>query len=143
VIRNDVFAQSDRPVCRPESGEAVREPAAADFRRIGDGKLARLRLVAGLTGIGLDELVQRDAQRQLRRVTAITLVSALTVVVLSTLLFVAINARNEADRQRQQAEGLIEFMLTDLRTRLEGVGRLDVLESVNTRAGLLCRTGRS
>jgi CHASE1-domain containing sensor protein len=96
-----------------------------------------------LTGIGLDELVQRDAQRQLRRVTAITLVSALTVVVLSTLLFVAINARNEADRQRQQAEGLIEFMLTDLRTRLEGVGRLDVLESVNTRAGLLCRTGRS
>lgn len=117
-----------------EAEEAVREPAAADFRRIGDGKLARLRLVAGLTGIGLDELVQRDAQRQLRRVTAITLVSALTVVVLSTLLFVAINARNEADRQRQQAEGLIEFMLTDLRTRLEGVGRLDVLESVNTRA---------
>ena len=42
-----------------------REPIAADFRKGGDGKLARLKLVAGMTGIGLDELVQREAQRQL------------------------------------------------------------------------------
>jgi tetratricopeptide (TPR) repeat protein len=111
-----------------------REPIAADFRRGGDGKLARLKLVAGLTGVGLDELVQREAQRQMARVTAITGLAFISIFVLAGLLVAAISARNEAERQRQQAEGLIEFMLTDLRTRLEGVGRLDILGSVNHRA---------
>lgn len=111
-----------------------REPIAADFRKGGDGKLARLKLVAGLTGVGLDELVQREAQRQLARVTAIAGLALVSIVILAGLLVAAISARNEAERQRQQAEGLIEFMLTDLRTRLEGVGRLDILGSVNQRA---------
>lgn len=112
----------------------AREPIAADFRKGGDGKLARLKLVAGLTGVGLDELVQREAQRQLARVTAITTLAVVSTLVLAALLIVAISARNEAERQRQHAEGLIEFMLTDLRSRLEGVGRLDILGSVNERA---------
>lgn len=43
-------------------------------------------------------------------------------------------ARRDADFQRDQAEDLIEFMLTDLRDRLEPVGRLDVLEAVGSRA---------
>lgn len=115
--------------------EGNREPIAADFRKGGDGaKLARLKLVAGLTGLGLDELVQREAQRQLRRVTAITLGALALALMLGLLLIFALNARNEAERQRQQAEGLIEFMLTDLRTGLQGVGRLDILRSVNERA---------
>ena len=111
-----------------------REPIAADFRKGGDGKLARLKLVAGMTGIGLDELVQREAQRQLARAMAISAMAFVSTLVLAALLVVAVSARNEAERQRQQAEGLIEFMLTDLRTRLEGVGRLDILGSVNERA---------
>ena len=114
--------------------EGGREPIAADFRKGGDGKIARLKLVAGLTGVGLDELVQREAQRQLRRVTAITTLAVLSALILAALLIAALSARNEAERQRQQAEGLIEFMLTDLRNRLEGVGRLDILGSVNDRA---------
>ncbi|MFO1330652.1 MAG: protein kinase [Rubrivivax sp.] len=40
----------------------------------------------------------------------------------------------EAQRQRVQAEGLIEFMLGDLREKLTPVGRLDVLDSVGARA---------
>lgn len=111
-----------------------REPIAADFRKGGDGKLALLKLVAGLTGVGLDELVQREAQRQLTRAMAITTTAFVSALILAALLVAAISARNEAERQRQQAEGLIEFMLTDLRTRLEGVGRLDILGSVNQRA---------
>lgn len=111
-----------------------REPIAADFRKGGDGKLARLKLVAGLTSVGLDELVQREAQRQLARITAITTLAVVSTLILAALLVAAISARNEAERQRQQAEGLIEFMLTDLRSRLEGVGRLDILGSVNERA---------
>jgi tetratricopeptide (TPR) repeat protein len=111
-----------------------REPIAADFRKGGDGKLARLKLVAGMTGVGLDELVQREAQRQLQRAMAISVAALVSTLVLAGLLIAAVSARNEAERQRQQAEGLIEFMLTDLRTRLEGVGRLDILGSVNQRA---------
>ena len=46
----------------------------------------------------------------------------------------ALNARTDADRQRAEAEGLVEFMLTDLRTTLKGVGRLDAMTAVNERA---------
>jgi serine/threonine-protein kinase len=42
--------------------------------------------------------------------------------------------RAEADRRRAQAEGMIEFMLGDLREKLEPVGRLDVLDDVGDRA---------
>jgi tetratricopeptide (TPR) repeat protein len=47
---------------------------------------------------------------------------------------VAVSARREAERQRAEAEGQIEFMLTDLRTKLEGVGRLDIMQAVNQQA---------
>lgn len=111
------------------------EPLAADLRRESDGKrLGLLKLVAGLTGVGLDTLVQRDAQRRIRRVTAVTLAALAAAVVMGLLTLVAIESRAEAERQRHEAEGLIEFMLTDLRTRLKGVGRLDVLTAVNERA---------
>jgi tetratricopeptide (TPR) repeat protein len=43
-------------------------------------------------------------------------------------------ARNEARRQRGQAEGLIEFMLTDLRKRLEPSGRLDLMDGIGPKA---------
>ena len=46
----------------------------------------------------------------------------------------ALRARSEAIAQRGEAEGLIEFMLGDLRKKLEPVGRLDVMDSVGERA---------
>ena len=42
----------------------------------------------------------------------------------------AVAARTEADRRREQAESLIGFMLGDMRTRLQQVGRLDLLDEV-------------
>lgn len=111
------------------------EPLAADLKPEGDGRrLGLLKLLAGLADISLGELVQRDAQRKMRRVMAVTVLALLAVAILSTLTIVAIQARYDAERQRASAEGLIEFMLTDLRERLEGVGRLDVLSAVNRRA---------
>ena len=119
----------------PDALGVAREPVAADFRKNHDGpRLARLKIVAGLTGLALDELIQREAQRQLRRVIAVTLAAMIFALMMSLLLVLAVMARREAEQQRRQAEGLIEFMLTDLRTRLQGVGRLDVLGSVNDRA---------
>jgi tetratricopeptide (TPR) repeat protein len=135
---------------RGESGEAVPEalragglhPLAADFRKQGDGKrLAFLKIVAGLADLPLDALVQRDAQRQVRRVTGVTLAAAVLVLIMALLLVMALRAREEAERQRAEAqrqrgaaEGLVEFMLTDLRQGLKRVGRLDVMGAVNARA---------
>jgi tetratricopeptide (TPR) repeat protein len=111
------------------------EPLAADFRRGHDGwELGLLKLIAGMLGVGLDELVQRDGQRRTRRVTAITAAALMLVLVMTVLTVFAISARNEAERQRGEAEGLVEFMLTDLRTTLKGVGRLDAMTAVNERA---------
>ncbi len=47
---------------------------------------------------------------------------------------VAVEARADAEHRRDQAENLIEFMIGDLRTKLEPVGRLDVLDDVAIRA---------
>jgi hypothetical protein len=111
------------------------EPLAADFRPGADGeRLGLLKLVAGLTGVGLDDLVQRDASRRIRRVTAVTAMALAAMLIMAALTVFALGARTEAERQRAEAEGLIEFMLTGLREQLRGVGRLDVLTAVNQRA---------
>ena len=47
---------------------------------------------------------------------------------------VAVAARQEAERRRDQAESLIDFMLGDLRTRLSELDRLDVLGAVGDQA---------
>lgn len=111
------------------------EPLCADFRKAGDGRrLGFLKIVAGLADLPLDALVQRDAQRQVRRVTGITAGAALLVVVMALLLVVALQARKEAEQRRADAEGLVEYMLTDLREKLKGSMRLDVMSAVNRRA---------
>jgi len=131
----------DPPGCFPETMLARRadgawhEPLATDLRREGDGpQLGLLKLVAGLTGIGLDDLVQRDAQRRIRRVTAVTGIALAAMLIMAALTVFALGARREAERQRAEAEGMIEFMLTDLRDKLRGVGRLDVMTAANDRA---------
>jgi len=47
---------------------------------------------------------------------------------------VALWQAREAQAQRVQAEGLIEYMLGDLRKKLQPVGRLDVLDGVGAKA---------
>ncbi|MFL5297947.1 MAG: TIR domain-containing protein [Phenylobacterium sp.] len=86
------------------AGGAPMEPLAADFRAEGDGpRLALLKLVAGVLGLGLDELIQRDAQRRLRRVTAVTAGAVAVALVMSALTVFALLARAEAQRQRSDA----------------------------------------
>jgi len=111
------------------------EPLAADFRPGRDGaRLGLLKLVAGIVGVGLDELVQRDAQRRLRGVMGVTAASVAAMLAMGVLTAFALNARAEAERERAKAEGLVEFMITDLRTRLEGVNSLEIMSAVNQRA---------
>jgi tetratricopeptide (TPR) repeat protein len=110
------------------------EPLAADFREGGEGKrLAFLKLVAGMLGVGLDELVRREQTRRQQRLAWLAAASLAGMAVTSTLSFVAIQSRDEARDQRRQAEGLVAFMLGDLKDKLEPIGRLDALDGVGTR----------
>jgi hypothetical protein len=111
------------------------EPLCADFRKQGDGeRLAFLKIVAGLADLPLDTLVQRDAQRQLRRVMGVTLGAVILVVIMALLLVMALRAREQAERRRTDAEGLVKFMLTTLRDRMKQTGDLNLMHSVNERA---------
>jgi tetratricopeptide (TPR) repeat protein len=134
------------PLRRVSPTGDIIEPLAADFRRNGDGaQLGLLKLVAGILGIGLDELIQRDANRRLQRVMAVTALAVVAMLLMGALTIFAMNARAEAERQRSGAEGLVEFMLTDLRDRLKGVGRLDLMAapvpSLERRARILHAMG--
>jgi tetratricopeptide (TPR) repeat protein len=133
----ECFPPALRRALTPEGkaeGESL-EPIAADMRKQGDGAhRAMLKLVAGMLGVPFDDLVRRDLQRRVRWLTALAASSVVGVVVFAFLAVMAVQARNEAQYQRQQAEGLIEFMLGDLRKKLEPVGRLEVLDSVGEKA---------
>lgn len=59
---------------------------------------------------------------------------SLAALGLSAGIGLALWKGREAHEQRVQAEGLIEFMLGDLRKKLEPVGRLDVLDAVGGKA---------
>jgi tetratricopeptide (TPR) repeat protein len=106
---------------------SVREPLAADARKWADGKLlAKLKIIAGILGIRLDELRRRNMQRR-RRNLAIGAVSTLVMLVLTgTLLFTTISSQKEARMQRSNTEELLSYMLGNLK-RLEPIVGLEVL----------------
>jgi eukaryotic-like serine/threonine-protein kinase len=110
------------------------EPLAADFRDAGEGKrLAFLKLVAGMLGVGLDELVQREQTRRHRRLAWLAAASLAGMAGTSGLALTAIQARDAARDQRREAEGLVAFMLGDLKDKLEPIGKLDALDGVGSR----------
>lgn len=110
------------------------EPLAADLRSDGDGRrLGFLKLVAGMLGVGLDDLVQRETTRRQRRLAWLTSASIAGMALTSLLAFAAIQARDEARDQRREAEGLVAFMLGDLKDKLEPIGRLDALDGVGAK----------
>ena len=83
----------------------------------------------------------RDAPK--RRWRRLIVAAALAVATLGGLKYTldlrtergrAVAAREEAERRRGQAEDLVQFMLGDLRERLEPVGRLDALDGVAAKA---------
>jgi tetratricopeptide (TPR) repeat protein len=111
------------------------EPIAADARSGKDGKnTAKLRLIAGLIGVGFDDLRQREQQRRVRQLAAITASASVVMVVTIALAINAAIARRVAEHREKQAESLIGFMLGDLQKKLETVNRLDILNDVADKA---------
>jgi tetratricopeptide (TPR) repeat protein len=81
------------------------EPIAADLRKTADGRrLATFKVLAGLSGLKLDALVQREAQRRTRRLMAVTAASVIGMVAAGGLALYANARRIEANTQRKIAE---------------------------------------
>ena len=135
IAPSDASGTGSAATCFPDGLLEDGEPLAADFNKEGDGaQLAYLKLVSGLTRIPLEDLSRRDQRRRNRRVTAITAGSALIALVMSALAVAAVSASQLAQRKQAEAEGMVDFMLGDLRDRLEPVGRLDALSGVAQKA---------
>ncbi len=112
----------------------VHEPIAADARPEGDGKTnAKLKLLAGMLGVSFDALKQRDAHRKIRRLQMVVAASLVLATGLGGLAWYANRQREKAVKARQQAESILEFLLYDLRDKLEPVGRLDIVRDVQAR----------
>jgi tetratricopeptide (TPR) repeat protein len=81
------------------------EPIAADLRAGKDGRrLAKLKLIAGLTGVRLDDLVQRETQRRVRRLALFSAASFAGMLLAGGLAIYANAQRIEAVKQRKIAE---------------------------------------
>ncbi len=81
------------------------EPIAADIRSGADGwRLAKLKLIAGLTGLALNDLVQREAQRRMRRLAMLASGATAGMVLTGALALYANASRIEADHQREIAQ---------------------------------------
>jgi len=116
IVDGDPQSTDPQTACFPaallehENGDSG-EPLAADVRQWADGKsLAKLKLAAGILGVRLDELRQRELQRK-RKLQLIAGIAALAVVAL--LLFSAQSrmAENAARQAREAQQVSAENML--------------------------------
>jgi len=106
------------------------EPLAADVRKWADGKqLAKLKLVAGMLGIRLDELRQRDLQRR-RKARAFAGLGAAAVIALLILTLVSQVSRQH---QRDIAEQMASFIV-DLGEKLQSETDLETLALISSEA---------
>jgi hypothetical protein len=93
----------------------LQEPLAADVRKWADGKhLSKLKLVAGMLGLPLDQLRRRDLQKR-QKALAWTSVAA---IALTIVLITAITSRIAAQQRRDSGESLVAYKLKELRTML-------------------------
>ncbi len=140
VVDGDPQAAAGAAACFPEallqggdggagSGPDGRhEPLAADARRYADGRrLARLKLVAGILGIRLDELRRRDAQRRLRNRAGWLAAGTAVLALVAWLGWSAVSTQEAARRQRVDTEELLGFMLGDLK-RLDPIVGLEMVD---------------
>jgi len=116
--------------CFPPSLRTVDgiEPIAADVRLGKDGKPAtKLKLIAGLLGVGLDELRRRERRRRILQNLGVVALSALSAVVLAGLWQM---------QQREKREALAQQAL---RTHIETVyekGRQELIGHNQARAAV-------
>ncbi len=132
-----IFKGSSKQVFHPallEPGPDGRKisPLAADFRPEGDGdRLALLKLIAALADASLDDLVQRDAQRQVRNVLLTSLASVLGFTAVGALALAVIQARITSQREHAAGDKVVTAVGGDLYTRLKRFGALRLRDDLN------------
>ncbi len=77
--------------------------------------------------------IRDKPKRRLKRAAAATLIAIFALGGLKYTLDLR-RERTVADQRRSQAEGLISYMLGDLRTNLAPLGRLDILDEIGDKA---------
>ncbi len=111
----------------PETAELI----AADFR---DGKdereAGKLKLLAGLFGVGLDDLVQRERVAARRRAQAVTVLAAVFAVLAVAAAFFGV----ESNRQRQLAERQLQ---TARAQRIAGSAQLEFARATELQRRML------
>jgi tetratricopeptide (TPR) repeat protein len=129
IVDGDPGSSVADSTCFPEALAEIglQEPLAADIRKWADGKrLSKLKLVAGMLGLPLDQLRRRDLQKR-QKVWTLTAIASIALV---AVLVIAITARIAAQQRRDSGESLVAFKLKGLRTMLnvsddpENLGRL-------------------
>ena len=104
------------------------EPLAADLRKWADGKhLARLKIIAGLLGIRLDDLRRRDMQRRFRRRLTAVLTGTAIILLTGALTYSTVMSRKAAQAQRASTEELLSYMLGNLQ-RLDPIVGLETVD---------------
>jgi tetratricopeptide (TPR) repeat protein len=90
-------------------GDSRTEPIAADARPGKDGRFAaKLKLIAGVLGVGFDALRRREQQRRNRRLAVIAGGATAGMVLTSALAVYALIQRGVAQRQTVRAEAEAE-----------------------------------
>ncbi len=132
IVGGEPAANGSVSACFPKALEeiGVYEPLAADVRKWADGKrIAKLKLIAGLLGIRLDELRQRDLQRRRKRQVMAGLgIAAAIILAVLTLI-----ARVSEKQEREKAEQLATFIV-DLGERLKTDADLETLALISDEA---------
>ncbi len=121
------------------------EGLAADIRPEADGKrMGLMKIIAGMLGVGLNDLVQRDEKRRQQRLAIGSLAAMASLLVMGGLTFNAIDAREAAEQAAQTAqaksteaeqrlvenEQLTHFMMNNVYEELLAIGSLDSLEVI-------------
>jgi tetratricopeptide (TPR) repeat protein len=114
------------------------EPMAGQPRDI-TALVERLKRMAPAdrpTAVETLEILKRIVAAPKRHARMIMLIALAIVIAASAAKYIAdvTTARRQAEQRRRQAEELVSFMVGDLRTKLESVGRLDVLDGAASRA---------
>lgn len=110
-------------------------PLAADFRPGGDGRrLATMKLVSVMTGVGLGDLVHRESHRRQRRMAGVAALSAGGMVAFAALSLFAVRAQRAAEFERERSEAMVETLITELRAAVKPLGSLSALGVINEAA---------
>jgi hypothetical protein len=134
LIDGDNATSFHPALLRRPHGRAT-EPLAADFRPgMGGHRMAFLKLMAPLAGVGLDELIHRDGQRQTRRVAAVAVGALGGMTLLGGMTVIALNQRSAAVHERNRAQALVGAMSNDLRSEAQGTASLGYLGKMNQTA---------